>query len=252
MFKVLQTDPETAAIHLNESAVLRHRFGERFLRTFDEFFVSGTPHSVVRSLYEMPISDERTSLVKFTSEMLHELKHYADLVFTPYGFYRLRVAFEFYSTNISHLLKGPKTRLPVPLVSGSDPTKCRQLGLHDYAGTDAMKLSDLALGRAKVIEFDNQKYKFGDGTSVSLGGDAILEARAFETQGSWLWHLLSEDCLGRYESYFAEYAGTAFDLKYRWYAAIAKHLNPGNRSPEFQAISKAEGNRLDSLLVWKS
>jgi hypothetical protein len=26
----------------------------------------------------------------------------------------------------------------------------------------------------------------------------------------------------------------------------------GNRSPEFQAISKAEGNRLDSLLVWKS
>jgi hypothetical protein len=25
-----------------------------------------------------------------------------------------------------------------------------------------------------------------------------------------------------------------------------------NRSPEFQAISKAEGNRLDSLLVWKS
>jgi hypothetical protein len=29
-------------------------------------------------------------------------------------------------------------------------------------------------------------------------------------------------------------------------------LIQGNRSPEFQAISKAEGNRLDSLLVWKS
>jgi DNA topoisomerase VI subunit B len=41
--------------------------------------------------------------------------------------------------------------------------------------------------------------------------------------------------------------------RYRYALFIEKEgFNSRNRSPEFQAISKAEGNRLDSLLVWKS
>jgi hypothetical protein len=79
-----------------------------------------------------------------------------------------------------------------------------------------------------------------------------------------LGFIFNEDCsLARFDDHFSLVSASGkANWERQFFAALISLgylLSPGspkrdksNRSPEFQAISKAEGNRLDSLLVWKS
>jgi hypothetical protein len=96
VFRLIQTDPETSAIHINVGAIERHKYSQSLLACLAAVG-SGRSHELIRLLFRLPDSREKAFSVAFASMMVHELKHHMDLLLTPYGFHRLRTAFSFYT-----------------------------------------------------------------------------------------------------------------------------------------------------------
>lgn len=225
MFRVLQIDPETLAIHMNEGAILRHRAYEDIIDLSAHFF-EDNPRETVRFLRGLTDTNKQAMLAVFASSMLHELRHYLDLSFTCYGFYRLRSAFEFYNYAASLLVDDQNPKIPIPIMSGADLINQQLLGLGAYQESPFKRFSDLALNRSNVISQDNRKYTLSTGLTFGVGGDAIMEALAYGTQSEWLVHLFNTPaCRGKYPYFFSDYAGSKFDVRYRWYGPFAKALS---------------------------
>src|ERR1017187_5177079 len=115
MFRIIQIDPDTLALHLNAGAISAHSRGRDFFRFVDTIRIKGVMDPLLQAC-----NTGDMALVDFGSSYLHELRHFGDLLLTPFGFYRLRTAFEFF-VNLPYLVLFSKEQIPVPLMSGMDP-----------------------------------------------------------------------------------------------------------------------------------
>lgn len=225
MIKVLQTDLETSAILVNAYALLQHKDGQVLPGLVSHFF-SDKPKDFLNKLKGVEDPDLQARMAGFSSNLVHELRHYADLVFTPYGFYRLRVAFEFYNSILPLLSDENNHKIPIPLMSGSDPINQQRLGLGAYTSTPVKYFSDLALSRNGIIRADNRIEGLPGNIGFSIGGDAIMEALACRVQSEWLVNLFGTPaCQKRYPHFFQDYEGSKFDVTYRWYGPLMHFIN---------------------------
>jgi hypothetical protein len=123
VFRLFQIDPETSAIHINVGALERHKHSDIFIATLDAF-----RHNRVVDLWSTvvhyPDTDERAYAILSLSQLMHELKHFLDIVLTPYGFQRIRTAFEFYRV-LPHLLARKRAKnLPTHGSAKKDDQHC--------------------------------------------------------------------------------------------------------------------------------
>src|SRR5690349_19477865 len=130
MFRIFQYDPETSAILVNVSAIQRHSQNEDITECVNEFFQNNFIN-FTRDLIKEPSDSSKVAKVMTASSLLHEMRHYADSILTPYGFYRLRIAFEFYFFYPWAIASEEVTRIPIPLASGNDPVNRELLGISD-------------------------------------------------------------------------------------------------------------------------
>ena len=234
MFRLFQIDPETSAIHVNTGAFLRHKHGTVFMACLDAFRQNKL-FALWQTLWRLPDSEERAFAALFTSQLVHELRHYIDLVLTPYGFYRLRSGFEFYQI-APLLLARAHEKMILPLSSGLDPFFQQELDVPGYSTTFAHVIAKIAASRAEIVAAENRPHKREAGLFIELGGDAILEALAFGYQVDLLQHpRFNTPALRRLMPYAYESAEevedpqlkkeiTQFDLRYRWHYALLKIL----------------------------
>jgi hypothetical protein len=150
MFRAIQIDPETLAIHLNAGAVSAHRRSRDLFGFVDRVRVEG----VLTPLLEACEAGDM-ELVSFGASYLHELRHFGDLLLTPFGFYRIRTAFEFFM-NLPRLIFFSDEKVPVPLMSGMDPITRSVLGLGtDFEESIAYRLGLTAFSRVRLINSEN-------------------------------------------------------------------------------------------------
>jgi hypothetical protein len=186
MFRLFQIDPETSAIHINTGALMRHRHASVFVACLDAFRQNKLDE-LWKTLWRFPDSEERAFAVLFLDHLLHEVRHFIDLILTPYGFYRLRAGLEFYRT--AHVLLARKSeKLILPLSSGLDSFFQEVLDAGDYTETFSYIISKIARSRAEVLAAENKQHQHESGLFVELGGDAILESLAFGYQMELLAH----------------------------------------------------------------
>src|SRR5581483_8969583 len=180
-FRIIQIDPETLAIHVNAGAVATHRDSDSYFHLLDRIYILGVEDAVSEALHV----GAGLNLLEFGASFLHELRHFADLLLTPFGFYRIRTAFEFY-INFPRLLFSDKSKIPVPLMSGMDPITRRVIGLdHQFEGSTAHQMLRTAFSRVRVINIENEYDDVvGD---AKVGGDRILEGLAYLAQFEFLF-----------------------------------------------------------------
>src|SRR5579862_8432676 len=181
MFRLIQIDPETLAIQVNASAIDRHPQGAKLLEFLDQTYLRG-PAQALKDIFE---SDERDlSILEFSTSYLHELRHFCDLLVTPFGFYRIRTAFEFY-VNMPRIIWSEEP-IPIPLMSGMDPTTRGAISLKgNFENSFWHQLGRTALSRVKLINAENTYDQIlGD---IKVGGDRILEGLAYITQFEFIF-----------------------------------------------------------------
>jgi hypothetical protein len=181
VFSVVQTDPETSAIHFNDYAVAEHKDGAALTNLFHACFAL-TPTELLRSIKQTKNPAHEARLGSFAGNVLHEMRHYLDVVFTPYGFFRLRSAFEAYNAIAIRLADNELQQIPIPLMSGTDVINQKLLGLKSYSDTILSRIADTIIRRIELISDDNAPVQRNDFTYVGCGGDAILEALAYASQ----------------------------------------------------------------------
>ncbi len=184
MFKLIQTDPETSAIHVNVGAIERHKYRQSLLACLAAVS-GGQSHELMRLLFRLPDSHEKAFSMAFTSMMVHELKHHMDLLLTPYGFHRLRTAFSFYTIGPSIL---DRIDIILPVSQGMDEFNQKRFGMESYSTSQGYFLSQLISNRNNIIAKDNEAQTVRDRLTVQYGGDAIMESLAFTYQAEMLQH----------------------------------------------------------------
>lgn len=220
MFRLLQIDAETAAMHINCTALQKHAEVDRLWETVDAFFDYG-PSFVLSGLMSENDSTEKFNAVALFSSLLHEVRHYVDLILTPFGFYRLRTAFECYVLLSQLVVSEEVKQIPIPLMSGASKVNQRMLGLSNYEGSRSEQFSKYLQSRADVICEDNQRH----------GGDAVLEALAFSIQAELALSVFRGDEYEKRMPYlYGSIGGTspkqvAFNSKYRWHYAMAHRID---------------------------
>src|SRR5438034_384982 len=107
MFRIIQIDPETLAIHLNAGAISAHIRGVEFFHFMDAVRVKG----ILAPLLEACEAGD-LELVTLGTSYLHELRHFGDILLTPFGFYRIRTAFEFF-VNLPNLIFSSSEQVPI-------------------------------------------------------------------------------------------------------------------------------------------
>jgi hypothetical protein len=187
MFRILQIDQDTLAIHVNAGELAAHPSSSDLFRLLDLMRYQGV-ELAIRGLIEHGSS--QFPVVEFGSSYLHELRHYVDLLLTPYGFYRIWTAFEVY-LNIPSSIQSSEV-IPIPLSSGLNPVTREVIGLPPDFGTSAINaIWRPTLSRIKVINQENARY-YRNGEE-KIGGDRILEALAFIVQFELLINEFSPD-----------------------------------------------------------
>ncbi len=231
MFRLFQLDPETSAININMGAIERHKYSDSLVSIIDAFRQNRL-HELWRTLNRYPDTEERAYALLVLSQLMHELKHFVDILLTPYGFHRLRTAFEFYRVLPSLLARDEP--LVLPLSSGTDSFICERLGVSDYEKTLSAAAAVLVTNRAGILAAENKQHEHESGAILELGGDAILEALAFGYQVEWLQHPpINTPSLRRLMPYafnrepaeldaFETSEISQIDLTYRWHFSLTK------------------------------
>jgi hypothetical protein len=220
MFRVIQIDPETLAIQLNAGAISAHSRGVDIFNFVDKARVDGilSPLLAANSTGDM-------DLLSFGTSYLHELRHFADLLLTPFGFYRIRTAFEFFK-NLPYLVFVSDDKIPVPLMSGMDPITRAAIGLGaGFEKSVAYRLGSTSFSRVRVINAENH-YDPAN-SSIRYGGDRILEALAYITQFEFLFQKCdTPEARHHFSSFFHLFEGSEFDLAYRWFIPDCHKMHP--------------------------
>lgn len=227
MFRLLQIDPETLAIHVNASAISRHKKSDAMF----ELLRVATRANPVHALSAACGEDIDLDLLDFGSSFMHELRHFGDLLLSPFGFYRIRTAFEFYVNFPSLLFSNSGGKIPIPLISGMDPVTRSVIGLSDdFEGQAAHQLGRTSLTRVGLINSENT---FDDTTGViTIGGDRILEGLAYTSQFEFLFNEYDTPEVRHYfKNFFSSYTGTEFDHAYRWFIPSVHQLHPNEKLP---------------------
>lgn len=240
MFRLVQVDPESLVINVNAGAMAAHTHADSLFEFLDRSSIHG-PFAALEDIDQD--SDSFPTELMFGSSLLHEYRHYLDLGFTPFGFYRQRTAHEFY-VNFPTLMFGHNgAPIPVPLMSGMDPVTRVALDIgNEFVGSPAYQIGRTALSRVRVINAENAPYS--PSGSFRPGGDRILEALAYLAQFECIIQQERfRDHRSYFMSFFEMYTGSAFDLAYRWFTPIVHQLHPGEALPN---------NRLMSAILFAS
>lgn len=172
MFRVLQVDPETGVLHINASAVSAHKNAGRLFEVLEDVLRDGT-FPVLERMRRLKSSRENAITIEFYLSVLHELRHVYDLLLTPFGFHRIRVAFECYCSIIPAIGLGSFSAFAIPFSSGAEKINRRMLGMDEPTDELGVYFLKLVSYRSKIIAADN---------STGFGSDAMLESRAFTLQ----------------------------------------------------------------------
>jgi hypothetical protein len=225
MFRVIQIDPETLAIQLNAGAISVHSRSVDLFNFVDAARVDGilAPLLVANNAGDM-------DLLSFGTSYLHELRHFADLLLTPFGFYRIRTAFEFFR-NLPYLVFASDGEIPIPLMSGMDPITRTAIGVGPgFEESVAYRLGLTSFSRVRVINAENH-YDPAN-LSIRYGGDRILEALAYITQFEFLFQKCdTPKTRQQFSSFFNSFEGSEFDLSYRWFTPDCHKLHPSETMP---------------------
>lgn len=222
VYRLLQVDPETAAIHVNLSEIQRHPSNGAFLSAIAHF-TAGNLHGRITELLRAAPGIERAREVSMLSHLVHEARHHFDMIMTPFGFYRIRAAFEFYAL-APHLLAEDAPRTLFPLALNLDEFYCR---LHSVGPSGAVleALFRLVRNRHDIILADNRKERLADGTLVGTGGDAIMEALAFSAGVEFVHHLFDDPWVRRIHPIaFDGNHGPQLQATYAWHFSLARLL----------------------------
>jgi len=225
MFRVIQIDPETLAIHLNAGAISAHTRNMDLFNFVDAVRVDGilSPLLAANKAADMCLLD-------FGTSYLHELRHFADLLLTPFGFYRINTAFEFFM-NLPYLVLSSNEKIPIPLMSGMDPITRSAIGLGTgFEESLVYRLGLTSFSRVRIINAENQ-YDPAN-SSITFGGDRILEALAYITQFEFLFQKCdSLETRRHFSDFFDFFRGSEFDLAYRWFIPDCHKMHPGETMP---------------------
>ncbi|HEX3745393.1 MAG TPA: hypothetical protein VHW09_15725 [Bryobacteraceae bacterium] len=236
MFRVIQIDPETLAIHLNAGAISNHSRGKDFFNFIDAAHVNGVLDPLLAACEANDLD-----LVSFGTSFLHELRHFGDLLLTPFGFYRIRTAFEFF-INLPHLIFSNE-QIPVPLMSGMDPITRSAIGIGNaFERSEAYRMGLTAFSRVRLINAENHYDPTEN--AIKCGGDRIIEALAYITQFEFLFQRCdSPDTRRRFSTFFSPFTASEFDLAYRWFIPDCHRMHPGEVMPN---------NRLMTAILFAS
>ena len=227
MFRLLQIDPETLAIHVNASAIARHKKADEMFELLRVATRSNPVHAVSAACNKGIDLD----LLDFGSSLMHELRHFGDLLLSPFGFYRIRTAFEFYLNFPDLIFSSSGSKIPIPLMSGMDPVTRSVIGLSDdFEGQTAYQLGRTSLTRAGLINSENT-FDITTGV-IKIGGDRILEGLAYTSQFEFLFNDYNTyEVRKHFEKFFLGYTGTEFDQAYRWFIPYVHQLHPNETLP---------------------
>nr|WP_294555643.1 hypothetical protein [uncultured Rhodopila sp.] len=227
-------------LDINAGAIAAHKHGAALFRLVDQASIRGPAAALVLADSN---SDAFPAELMFGISLLHEYRHYLDLGFTPFGFYRQNTAHEFYINFPALFFAGKAESIPIPLMSGMDPITRQALGISDsFVGSPLHRLGRTALSRMKVINDENGPSR--DGRGLKIGGDRILEALAYLAQFEYLHQVhpsSKED--DNFSKFFADYNGSAFDLAYRWFIPYVHQIHPNEVLPN---------NRLMAAILFAS
>jgi len=179
VFRILQTDPLTSAVHVNIGAIRAHRYGDTLLECI-RAVRDGRSFELIQLLIRMPDSTERAHAIALTTGLLHELKHQADMLVTPFAFNRLRSALAFYQ-GLHRVAGDPSVKLIFPLAQVRE----ENLDFYDAKGMDqtfAGYLSRLVQSHFAVLQQESEPMVLPGGLPLMVGGDGILEALGFSVQ----------------------------------------------------------------------
>jgi hypothetical protein len=227
MFRLLQIDPETLAIHINASAVKRHQKADAMF----DFLNIATNDSPLAALISLGDENVDLDLLDFGSSFLHELRHFGDLLLSPFGFYRIRTAFEFYTNFPGLVFSNSADQVPIPLMSGMDPVNRLVMGMNDeFEKSEAFRIGKTSLTRVKLINSENS---FDPSTGeIKIGSDRLLEGLAYTSQFELLFNHYNTPIVRKhFESFFTDYTGTEFDNAYRWFIPVVHSLHPNEVLP---------------------
>ncbi len=231
MFRTVQIDPETLAVNINADVLSDHSRGPEFFEFVDASRRDGLLLPLLAATKKNDIE-----LVSFGASLLHEYRHFGDLLLSPFGFYRVRTAFEFFY-NLPYLLFTSSDEVAVPLMSGMDPITRAAIGIGpEFENSFQYRLGLSPFTRVRLI---NQENEFDRATSrIKIGGDRILEGLAYITQFEFLFHNFSvADGRKHFNGFFQDYEGSEFDRAYRWFIPDVHDFHPGEVMPNNTLMS---------------
>lgn len=234
MFRLLQIDPDSLAIHINYSAISASPHSEYLLSLLDALANFPTPDVLEHFPSRARSVNQYAAGVEFASSYIHELRHYADLALTPYGFYRLRAAFESYSV-VPHLFTEGQPPLIIPLPVNRDAINRLAFSLPTLNGSHAEIFLRSIYTRYNLIHNGNRVPGWYP------SGDNILEALAFIAQFEFLLNEHNHDSVAERMSDFfrpIEFPrGSPLDLTYRWFVPFVRQLHSNDPLPNNRLIS---------------
>lgn len=225
MFRIVQADQYTGALHINFGALSAHKDAALIDKILTGA-MSGNSAEIARVLSNTADKAYVSRVLPIFINYVHELRHTLDLLFTPAAMDKIRSAFEFTNALFPFIAIEESTTLTIPIASAFDPVNRELLGLQGYENSPEFKFSQLAANRLKRQRYDNETHNLENGWKASFGADAILEALAVETQCGILNALFADDQYKKLLPFFYDrkIEWTPVDQKYMWYQTIVKML----------------------------
>jgi hypothetical protein len=242
MFRLATADLETGILSVNVSALSKHKYGSTLHATL-EAFVYGTPIDYLHLMSRMNDSRERALNVLYFSNLLHELRHFFDLLLTPYGAFLLRHFFQ--NAQIVSTLLGAGEPVIVPFVRASDSFYYKNvLNLTNFESTDAYKYATRFKRYRDIFSHDAAGIAHENGKIIRFGGKAMLEALAFSLQANFLHFptlrspALEEAFPGAYAPYDSTDPST-LDVIYRWFVPLQHTIGKSANSASAKLLHVA-------------
>jgi hypothetical protein len=228
VFRLLQLDPDTLAMNVNVAGVGVSPHSDQLRFILDEVSVGN--FEVVEGFIDSLKADDASypAAVEFYSSYIHELRHYFDLAVTPYGWYRLRTVFEFYSL-IPGMLAQTEDNLVIPLATNRDAIYREAFGLDPLSHSVTSVFLRSTFGRYETIQKHNETRGYYP------TGDNILEALAYITQFELVLNKHhSKPVVSRMQNFFSpmEFPSTnPLDVNYRWFIPFVHQLHSNETLP---------------------
>lgn len=221
MFSVLHFEPESCALHIDGTAITQHTHGKALFSLIDRFYERGAT-DVQSSLQQLGTSGEKATQVEIYTSLLHEVRHYFDFVLTPFGFHRVRTAFETHHSLVGVLSHPEVTQIPIPLSAGTCPLSRRMIGLENYEDSLFEIFSRLPLSRSSNLKAMDRSEQIFEGLAFGIQSEiarVFFDDRECRERMPYLYELgdVSKPLNPRRR---------AFDEKYRWFGSLHYKLSP--------------------------